>query len=79
MSWLFNLFMDGCMREMKAYVGNVGERLKMNGIGWAMVTCLFADETVLFFPSYPLMILLPYFPSQQRSLFFKFTFFFFTR
>ncbi len=24
--WLFNIFMDGCMREMKAKVGNIGAR-----------------------------------------------------
>ena len=46
--WLFNIFMDGCMREMKAKVGNIGARLKMNGNGWAVVACLFADDTVLF-------------------------------
>ncbi len=30
--WLFNIFMDGCMREMQAKVGNVGARLKVNGL-----------------------------------------------
>ena len=30
--WLFNTFLDGCMREIKAKVGNLGARLKMNGI-----------------------------------------------
>ena len=45
--WLFNIFMDGCIREMKAKVGNVGARLKVNGVGWSVVTCLFADDTVL--------------------------------
>ena len=34
---LFNIFMDGCMRSMEAKVGNVVARLKMNGMGWAMV------------------------------------------
>ena len=43
--WLLNIFMDGCMMEMKAKVENVGARLKMNGNGWAVVTCLFADDT----------------------------------
>ena len=28
---------------MKAKMGNVGERLKINGMGWAVVACLFAD------------------------------------
>ncbi len=29
--WLFNIFMDGCMREMEAQVGSVGVRLRLNG------------------------------------------------
>ena len=36
-TWLFDIFMDGYMREMKAKMGNVGARLKMNGMGWAVV------------------------------------------
>ena len=35
--WLFNIFMDGCMKDMKVKVGNVGARLKMDGGGWAVV------------------------------------------
>ena len=34
--------MHGCIREMKAKVGNVG------GMGWAVGACLFADDMVLF-------------------------------
>ncbi len=45
--WLFNNFMDGCMREMKAKVGNAATRLKVNGVDWYVVACLFADDTVL--------------------------------
>ena len=45
--WLFNVFMDGCIREMKAKVGDVGARLNLNGESWRVVTCLFADDTVL--------------------------------
>lgn len=29
--WLFNVYMDGCMREMKARVGELGPRLKVRG------------------------------------------------
>ncbi len=29
---LFNIFMDGCVREMKAGVGNVGARMKLSGV-----------------------------------------------
>ncbi len=32
---------------MKAKVGNVGARLKVNGVDWSVVACLFADDTVL--------------------------------
>ena len=44
--WLFNI-MDGCMREMKAKVGNVGARPKMNGMGQAVLAFLFAYDTAL--------------------------------
>ena len=40
--WLFSNFMNGCLREMKAIVGNVIARM-----GWAMVACLFANKTVI--------------------------------
>ena len=36
--WLFNIFMNGCMRN-KTRVVNVGARLKMN--------MLFADDTII--------------------------------
>ncbi len=29
--WLFNIFMDGCMREMICKVGNAGAKLRLNG------------------------------------------------
>ncbi len=45
--WLFNIFMDGCMKEMKCKVGNTGAKLRLNGEVWSLVTCLFADDTVL--------------------------------
>ncbi len=45
--WLFNIFVDGCTREMKAKVGKVGARLKLNGGDWSVAACLFADGTVL--------------------------------
>ncbi len=45
--WSFYIFMDGCMREMKAKVGEVGARLILNGVDWAVAACLFADDTVL--------------------------------
>ena len=45
--WLFNIFVDGCMRELKAKVGNIGVRQKLNGVDWSVVACLSADDTVL--------------------------------
>ncbi len=45
--WLFNIFMDGCMREMKVKVGKVDARLKLNGVDCSVAACLFVDDTVL--------------------------------
>ncbi len=45
--WLFNIFMDGCMRKIKRKVVNAGTKLKLNGEVWSVVTCLFVDDTLL--------------------------------
>ncbi len=45
--WLFNISMDGCMREIEEKVRNKGAKLRLNGEDWSVVTCLFADDTVL--------------------------------
>ncbi len=38
--WLFNIFMDGCMREVKAKVGKIGVEDKWNGsVGGCMSVC----------------------------------------
>ncbi len=38
--WLFNIFMDGCMREVTAKVGKIGAGLQMNGmVGDCMSVC----------------------------------------
>ncbi len=34
------------MREMKCKVVNKGAKLRSNGEVWAVVTCLFADDSV---------------------------------
>ncbi len=44
--WLFNIFMGGCIREMKRKVVNVGAKLRLNGEIWSVTTCLFADDSV---------------------------------
>ncbi len=45
--WLFNIFMDGFMREIKCRVVNAGAKLRLNGEVWSVVTCRFVDDTVL--------------------------------
>ncbi len=45
-SWMLNIFMDGCMREMKCKVLHTGAKLRLNGEVWSVVTCLFADDSV---------------------------------
>ncbi len=40
--WLFNIFIDGCMREMKSKVENASAKLRLNGGVWSVVSCLFA-------------------------------------
>ena len=47
LSWLFNIFYRGIMREIKALVGNVCARLKLNVMSWSVVAYLHADDTVL--------------------------------
>ena len=45
--WLFNLYMDGVVREMKAKVDGVGVEMCVNGDKWVLNTILFADDSVL--------------------------------
>ena len=45
--WLFNIYMDGVLREMKANVGGVGVEMCVNGGNWVLNTILFADDTAL--------------------------------
>ncbi len=45
--WFFNIFMDGCIREIKVNLGNINARLKVNGVGWSEVACLFVDDCCL--------------------------------
>ncbi len=35
------------MTEMKAEVGKIGARMKLNRMHWSVAVCLFADDTVL--------------------------------
>ena len=47
--WLFNLFMDGVMREVRARVGEVGVNLwdNVRRCKWKVEWLMFADDTVL--------------------------------
>ncbi len=38
--WLFNIYMDGCMMEVKARAGNVSVGLKVRGAEESMVAGL---------------------------------------
>ncbi len=45
--WLFIIYMDGVMKEVKGNVGEVGVRLYAKGRKWVLNSILFADDTVL--------------------------------
>ncbi len=44
---LFNIYMDGCIREMKVKVRDLGARLNVTGVEQPLVPGLYADDTVL--------------------------------
>ncbi len=44
---LFNIYMDGCTREMKVGVQDLGARLNVRGVEQPLVVGLYADDTVL--------------------------------
>ncbi len=45
--WLFNIYMDGCMRERKVGMQDLGARLNVRGVEQPLVASLYADDTVL--------------------------------
>ncbi len=45
--WLFNIYMDGCIKEMKVRVWDLGARLNVRGVEQLLVVGLFADDIVL--------------------------------
>ncbi len=45
--WHFNIYMDGCIREMKVRVRDLGARLNVRGVEQPLVVGLYADDTVL--------------------------------
>ena len=45
--WLFNIYMDSVIREMKAKVCDVGVKMCGNGSKWVLNTIMFGDNTDL--------------------------------
>ncbi len=45
--WLFSIYMDGCIREMKVRVRDLGARLNVRSVEQSLVAGLYADDTVL--------------------------------
>ncbi len=45
--WFFNIYMEGCIREMKVGVWDFGARLNVRGVEQPLVAGLYADDTVL--------------------------------
>ncbi len=45
--WLFSMYMDGCIRDMKVSVRDLGARLNVRGVEQPWVAGLYADDTVL--------------------------------
>src|SRR5678815_4623106 len=46
--WLFNLYMDGVMKELKVGVTGNGVRMMENGDEWRVQYLLYANDLVLF-------------------------------
>ncbi len=45
--WLFNIYMDGCLREMKVRVWDLGARLNVRDVEQPLVAGLYADDAEL--------------------------------
>ncbi len=45
--WLFNIYMDGCIREMTVRVRDLGARVNVRGVEQPVVAGLYVDDTVL--------------------------------
>ncbi len=45
--WLFSIYIDGCLREMKVRVRDLGARLNVRGVEQPLVADLYVDDTVL--------------------------------
>ncbi len=45
--WLFNIFMYGVIRKIKAEIGNLGIEMSIDNAKWKISNMLFPDDTVL--------------------------------
>ena len=45
--WLFNMYMDGVVREVYNRVNGMGVSMSMGGVWWVLSQLLFADDTAL--------------------------------
>ncbi len=45
--WLFSIYMDGCIREMKVRVRDLGAKLNVRGVEQSLVAGLYVDDTML--------------------------------
>ncbi len=43
--WIFNIYMDGCIREMKVGVWDLGARLNVRGVEQPLVAGLYAGDS----------------------------------
>ena len=46
--WLFNIYMDGVMKEFRMRTAGKGAKMFKNGRMWTVPACLYADDAVLF-------------------------------
>ncbi len=46
--WLFSIYMDGCIKEMKVRVWDLGARLNVRGVEQPLVAGLYADDIGVF-------------------------------
>ncbi len=45
--WLLNIYMDGCIRDMKVRVWDLGARLNVRGVEQPLVAGLYADDSAV--------------------------------
>ncbi len=45
--WLFNIYMDGCIREMKVGAQDLGAKLNVRGVEQPVVVDLYVDDILL--------------------------------